>query len=91
MESTPFHYRHGIFLANAILNPVLVVIAALAAVSIAGCDSNDDGSDDGVPWNPSDIHLYVLIEAADGLTAKVSVDFAKLGAGGPTPAGRTTC
>ena len=52
----------------------LRLLAALAAVSIAGCHSSDD-SDDVAPWKPSDIFISGLIEAADFETVKVSVGF----------------
>ena len=51
------------------------LIAALAAVSIAGCDSSDDGAQES--WNPSDMYINARVEAANEVTARISVDFSK--------------
>ena len=59
------------------------LLAALAAVSIAGCDSNDDS--DYALGKTSDVNFAVSIEATDDITAKVSARFYIPGSG-PIPA-----
>ena len=62
----------------------LGLLAALAAVTIAGCDSSDSSND--IPLGKtSDVSFGVSIEATDDVTAKVSARFYILGAGGPIP------
>jgi len=60
----------------------LGLLAALAAVSIAGCDS-DDSSNDLPLGKTSDVNFDVSIEATDDVTAKFSATFYIPGAGGP--------